>query len=123
MIFSAPASAIPQITSGRIRALAVTTLKRSVIVPDLPTIAESGVPGYEVNNWYAMAAPAATPKPVIARLNRELVAILNDSDVKQLLLTQGAEAAPSTPEELGRYMKSEFHKWSKLVAEAKIRAE
>jgi tripartite-type tricarboxylate transporter receptor subunit TctC len=123
MIFASPSSAIPQWKAGKIRALAVTTRKRSQIAPELPTIAESGVPGYEVNNWYAMGAPAKTPRPVIARLNKELVAILNVPEVRQLLLQQGLEAAPSTPEELGRYMKSEFEKWGKLIAEAKISAE
>jgi tripartite-type tricarboxylate transporter receptor subunit TctC len=122
MIFASPSSAIPHLKSGKIRALAVTTLKRSVIVPDLPTVAESGIPGYEVNNWYAMVAPAKTPKAVIARLNKELVKILNDAEVKRLLLLHGVEAAPSTPEHLGKYMKSEFEKWGKLIADAKITA-
>ncbi|MEK6593807.1 MAG: tripartite tricarboxylate transporter substrate binding protein [Pseudomonadota bacterium] len=123
MIFASPSSAIPQAKAGKIRALAVTTRKRSVIVPDLPTIAESGVHGYEVNNWYAMAAPANTPKAVIARLNKELVAILNNPEVKQILLQQGLEASPSTPEALGKYMKSEFEKWGKLIADARISAQ
>jgi tripartite-type tricarboxylate transporter receptor subunit TctC len=122
MIFASPSSAIPHLKSGKIRALAVTTLKRSVIVPDLPTVAESGIPGYEVNNWYAMVAPAKTPKAVIARLNKELVKILNDGEIKRLLLLHGVEAAPSTPEHLGKYMKSEFEKWGKLIADAKITA-
>jgi tripartite-type tricarboxylate transporter receptor subunit TctC len=122
MIFASPSSAIPHVKAGRIRALAVTTRKRSVIVPDIPTIAESGVPGYEVNNWYAMVAPATTPKAVIARLNKELVAILNNAEVKQILLPQGLEPSPSTPIALGQYMKSEFDKWGKLIVEARISA-
>jgi tripartite-type tricarboxylate transporter receptor subunit TctC len=122
MIFASPSSAIPHFKAGRIRALAVTTRKRSVIVPDIPTIAESGVPGYEVNNWYAMVAPATTPKAVIARLNKELVAILNNAEVKQILLPQGLEPSPSTPIALGQYMKSEFDKWGKLIVEARISA-
>jgi len=123
MIFASPSSAIPHIKSGRIRGLAVTTLKRSAIVPELPTVAESGIAGYEVNNWYAMVAPAKTPKVVIARLNRELVAILNDAEIRRRLIAHGVEAAPSTPEELGKYMKSEFEKWAKLIAEAGISAK
>jgi tripartite-type tricarboxylate transporter receptor subunit TctC len=122
MIFASPSSSIPHIKAGRIRALAVTTLKRSVIVPDLPTVAESGLPGYEVNNWYAMVAPAKTPRAVIARLNKELVQILNDGEVKRVLLLHGVEAAPSTPEHLGKYMKSEFEKWGKLIADAGMTA-
>jgi tripartite-type tricarboxylate transporter receptor subunit TctC len=123
MIFASPSSAIPHIKSGRIRGLAVTTLKRSAMVPELPTVAESGIPGYEVNNWYAMVAPARTPKAVIARLNRELVTILNDAEIKRRLIAHGVEAAPSTPDELGKYMKSEFEKWAKLIAEAGITAK
>ncbi|MBI4207286.1 MAG: tripartite tricarboxylate transporter substrate binding protein [Betaproteobacteria bacterium] len=120
MIFASPSSSIPHVKSGRIRGLAVTTRKRSVIVPDLPTVAEAGIPGYEVNNWYAMVAPAKTPKAVIARLNKELVRILNDAEVKRLLLLHGVEASPSTPEDLGKYMKAEFEKWGRLIAEAGI---
>lgn len=123
MIFASPSSAIPQWKTGKIRALAVTTRKRSAIVPELPTIAESGVPDYEVNNWYAMGAPAKTPKVVISRLNKEITAILNDAAIKQILLQQGLESSPSTPEDLGNYMKSEFEKWGKLIAEAKILAQ
>ena len=120
MIFASPSSSIPHIKSGRIRGLAVTTRKRSVILPEVPTVAEAGIPGYEVNNWYAMVAPAKTPKAVIARLNRELVTILNDAEIKRRLLAHGVEAAPSTPEALGKYMKSEFEKWGALIAEAGI---
>ena len=120
MIFASPSSAIPQWKVGKIRAVAVTTRTRSAILPELPTIAESGVPGYEVNNWYAMGAPAKTPKAVISRLNKEIRASLNDDTIKQTLLKLGRESSPSTPEELGKYMKSEFEKWGKLIAEAKI---
>ncbi|HET9663177.1 MAG TPA: tripartite tricarboxylate transporter substrate binding protein [Burkholderiales bacterium] len=123
MIFASPSSSIPHIKSGRIRGLAVTTRKRSVIVPELPTVAEAGIPGYEVNNWYAMVAPAKTPKAIIARLNKELVAILNDAEIRRRLVAHGVEAAPSTPEDLGKYMKSEFEKWGKLIAEAGITAK
>lgn len=123
MIFASPSSAVPQVKAGKIRALAVTTRNRSAIVPELPTVAEAGIPGYEVNNWYAMAVPAHTPRAVIARLNRELVTILNDAEVKRLLLLRGVEASPSTPEELGKYMKSEFEKWGKLIADANITAQ
>ncbi len=123
MIFASPSSAIPQWKAGKIRAVAVTTRTRSAIVPELPTIAESGVPDYEVNNWYAMGAPAKTPKAVITRLNKEITATLNDAAIKQILMKQGLESSPSTPEDLGKYMKSEFEKWGKLIAEAKIMAQ
>jgi tripartite-type tricarboxylate transporter receptor subunit TctC len=122
MIFASPSSAIPQIKGNKIRGVAVTTRKRSEVVPELPTISESGVPGYEVNNWYAMGAPANTPRSVILRLNKEIIGALNVAEVRQFLLRQGLEVSTSTPEELGRYMKSEFDKWTRLIAEANIQA-
>lgn len=122
MIFTAPPAAVPQLKAGRIKAIAVTTAKRSSLLPDFPTMAEAGLPGYEVNNWYAMAAPAGTPRPVIMRLNKHLAAILDTPEVKQALFMQGVEASHSTPEALGRYMQSEFDKWSALIKKAKIDA-
>ena len=123
MIFTAPPAAVPHLKTGRLKAIAVTTLKRSAFLPELPTMAEAGVPGYEVNNWYAMAATSGTPVSTIQRLNKELVAILNQADVKQALFHQGVEAAWSTPDALARHMKSEFEKWSVLIVISKITTE
>lgn len=123
MIFAAPPPASPQIKAGRVRALAVTTLRRSPLVPDLPTLAESGLPGYEVSNWFALVAPAKTPRPLIDRLNREVVAILSLAEVKETLLNQGLEAIPSTPEAARSYMQSEFKKWAQVVAEEGLSAQ
>ncbi len=120
LIFATAASAMPHIKSGRIRALAVTTAKRSGLVPDLPTVAEAGLPGFEANNWYGVLAPHGTPRPIIDRLNKEVVAVLNMPDVKEFLFKQGLDAAPSTPEDFGAYIRSEKEKWEKVIKAAKL---
>jgi tripartite-type tricarboxylate transporter receptor subunit TctC len=108
------------VKAGKVRALAVTTGKRSALVPDLPTISEAGVPGFDVNNWYGMVAPAGTPAPIIAQLNRDLVAVLKNPDVAQVFLKQGLEPAPTTPEAFGKFIRSEFDKWGRVLKEAKV---
>ena len=123
MIFASPSTALQHVKAGKIRALAVTTAKRSVIVPDLPTIAESGVPGFDVNNWYGMAAPARTPAAVIARLNRDLVSILKTPEVNRVFIEQGIEPAPSSPEAFGRFIRAEFEKWGRVLRDAKVSAQ
>ena len=120
MIFASPSTALPHLKSGRIRALAVTTAKRSAIVPDLPTIAEAGVPGFDVNNWYGMAGPAGTPRPVIDRLNRELVRILSSPDIQRTFREQGIEPAPGSPDSFAAFIRSEFDKWGRVLREAKV---
>jgi tripartite-type tricarboxylate transporter receptor subunit TctC len=122
LIFATAASSIGHIKAGKIRALAVTTLQRSALVPDLPTVAEAGVPGFEANNWNGFLVPAKTPRPIIARLNKELTAVLNSPDIKEALFKQGLDAAPGTPEEFGAYMRSEMAKWAKVIAAAGIKA-
>jgi len=120
LIFATAASAVPHIKSGRIRALAVTTAKRSGLVPDLPTVAEAGLPGFEANNWYGILAPHGTPRSIINRLNKEVVAVLNLPDVKEFLFKQGLDAAPSTPEDFAAYIRSEKAKWEKVIKAAKL---
>ncbi len=115
LVFATAASAIPQIKAGRIKGLAVTTAKRSGLVPDLPTISEAGLKGFEANNWYGIVVPAKTPRPIINRLNAEVGKILNLPDVKQFLFNQGLDVAPGTPEAFGAYIKSERAKWAKVV--------
>jgi len=115
LIFATAASSIGHINAGKIRALAVTTAKRSGLVPDLPTIAEAGLPGFEANNWYGVLVPAKTPRPIINRLNKDITAVLNMADIKEFLFKQGLDAAPSTPEAFGAYIKSEAEKWAKVV--------
>jgi len=118
LIFATAASSVPHITSGRIRALAVTTAKRSGLVPDLPTISEAGLKGFEANNWYGVLVPAGTPRAIINRLNKEIVAVLNLPDVKDHLFKQGLDTAPSTPEEFGAYIRSEKAQWEKVIKAA-----
>ena len=120
LIFASPSTAIPQVKAGRVRGLAVSTLKRSPILPELPTIAESGLPGFETDNWYGMVVAARTPRAIVERLNTEFTRALNAPDVKQALLRQGLDPTPGTPETFGKYIKAEYEKWGKLIREAGI---
>ncbi len=120
LIFSSAPTAVPQVKNGKIRGLAVTTLKRSVVLPDLPTVSEAGLPGFEADNWYGVVTTMKTPRPIIDRLNVEIVKALHAPDVKQLLLTQGLEVRTSTPQEFGAYIKSEYEKWGKVIRTAGI---
>jgi tripartite-type tricarboxylate transporter receptor subunit TctC len=123
MIFATVITAMPQVRSGRIRALAVTTTKRSGVMPELPTMDEAGLRGFEVNNWYGLVAPARTPAEVVRTLNREIVSALNQADVKDVMVKQGLDPAPSTPEEFGAYMRSEIAKWRKVVQASGAKAD
>jgi len=120
LIFSSAPTAVPQVKAGKIRGLAVTTAKRSVILPELPTIAEAGLPGFEADNWYGVVTTMKTPRVIIDRLNAEIVRALHATDVTQLLLAQGLEVRTSTPQEFGAYMKSEFDKWARVIKDAGI---
>jgi tripartite-type tricarboxylate transporter receptor subunit TctC len=115
LIFATAASAVPHMQSGKIRALAVSTAKRSKLTPDLPTIAEAGLPGFEANNWNGLVVPAKTPRPIIDRLNKEFTAVLTMPDIVNLLFKQGLDAAPGTPEDFGKYIKAETAKWAKVI--------
>ncbi len=113
--------AVPHIKSGKARAIAVTSTKRSAALPDVPTVAESGVPGYEAIAWQGLVAPAGTPKPVITRINAEFVKVLKQPDVAARLGDQGFETVASTPEWFTQYTKSEIAKWSKVIKSAGIK--
>ncbi len=123
VIFSTVSTAFGQIKSGRIRALAMTGTKRFVLMPDLPTIAEAGVPGFAVNNWYGVFVPTGTPKEIVTRLNADIVKALNLADAKQRLLESGIEATPSTPDQFATYIQSETKKWAKVVKDANVKVE
>jgi len=120
-LFSGPGAALPQIKAGRIRGLAVSTIKRSRELPDLPTLDESGFKGFEISGWYGLAAPARTPQPVIARLNAEVVKILSGGEAAQQLSARGYDPAPTTPEAFGRYLQSEVARWTKAVKQFGIK--
>ena len=123
MVFSSAATALPQIKAEKIKALAVTTAKRSTQLPEVPTIAESGIPGYEAANWYGIVVPIKTPQNIIQRLNTEIVRVLSTPDTKAALFNQGLDAAPSTSQEFGAQMRSEAIKWAKVVKSAGITAD
>ena len=120
---SSLAGLLPHIKSGRVRALGVTTTKRNPQLPDVPTIAESGLPGYEVTIWYALFAPGATPKPILARLNAETVKALNTAELKERLTLQGLDVTPSTTDELAALVKSETAKWAKVTKQSGVQLE
>jgi tripartite-type tricarboxylate transporter receptor subunit TctC len=123
LIFATGASSINHVKAGKIRALGVTTAKRSALAPELPTIAEAGLPGFEANNWNGVVVPAKTPRAIINRLNKEFAAALSLPDIKQFLFNQGLDAAPSTPEAFGAYIKSERAKWAKVIKAAGIQPQ
>ena len=114
-VFSTAPSALPHIKTGRLRGLAVTTAARSNLVPQLPTVAESGVPGYEAGSWYGIIAPAGTPRAVIARLNKEITTLLGTADFRDQIMAAGADPMPNTPDEFATYIKSEIAKWAKVI--------
>jgi tripartite-type tricarboxylate transporter receptor subunit TctC len=116
-------SAMPHIKSGGLRAIAITTARRSATLPELPSIAESGVPGYDASSWFGLWAPASTPAALVARLNAEVNAILSQADVKQVLKEQGAEAAPDTPEQFAAFIQAEAGKWAKVVKAANVQLD
>jgi tripartite-type tricarboxylate transporter receptor subunit TctC len=121
--FASATTATPQVQTGKLRALGTTSPKRSAALPDVPTIAEQGYPGYQATNWYAFVAPARTPKDIVNRLNREIVKTLNDPGTHAAILKQGEDPTPSTPEELAQHMKREYETWGRVIRDAGIPKE
>jgi len=113
--FGSALGVIPHVKSGRLRAIAVTAGKRSPAFPDLPTIAESGVPGYEMILWYGLIGPAGIPSEIVGRLNAEVGKVLRDPDVSTRLANQGVEASPSTPQQFAALIAADLKKFSKVV--------
>jgi tripartite-type tricarboxylate transporter receptor subunit TctC len=114
---------LPHVKSGKLRALAVTSDKRSPVLPDTPTVAEGGVPGFESIAWYGVVAPAGTPKDIIAKLNTEMARILNLPDIKQRLIEMGSPPVAGTADQFGALIKSEIVKWGKVVKQANVSLE
>jgi tripartite-type tricarboxylate transporter receptor subunit TctC len=123
LIISTLASALPQVKSGKLKPLAVTTAQRSAFFPELPTMSEAGVAGYEFSTWYGLLVPARTPPPVIGSLNGVTVKALNSPALKQQFAAQGLEPASSSPSEFGAYLKSETAKWGKVIKAANIKSD
>ena len=115
LMFATTSTSLQHIRSGKLRALAVTTAKRSALVPELPTMIEAGLPGFEVNNWYGLVAPAKVPADIIATLNRQVRVALESPEMKDSMVKQGLDPAGGTPEEFGAYIKSELARWSKVI--------
>src|SRR6476661_600902 len=115
MFFDTPITAVPMVRDGRLRALGVSTPKRSALLPDVPTIAEAGVPGYVVLGWNGILAPAATPQPIVQKLNQELCAILEEPEVKKKLAQQGADPAPTDPQTFAKLIVDDVKKWGDVI--------
>ena len=123
IMFEMGYAALPSIQSGKVRALAVTSSKRLAILPDVPTMAEAGFPGFESFNWQGVVGPAKMPRPIIERLNRELNGILQIPHIRESIVSLGSEIAGGTPEDFGRFIQAEMEKWAKVIREGNIKAE
>jgi len=123
LMFATSASVIGHIKSGLVRPIAVTTLKRFSLMPDLPTVAESGLPGFDATTWHGLVAPAGTPKDAIATLHRAMVEGLKDAETQKRLADLGVEISPDTPEQFAAYIRSEIPKWTAVVRSAGVRLE
>jgi tripartite-type tricarboxylate transporter receptor subunit TctC len=123
LMFATSASAIPYIKAGRLRALAVTTSRRSSGVPDLPTVSEAALPGFEAITWHGVVVPSATSAPLVERLNVDIVQALRSRDLRERLESLGAELAPGSPQDFADYIAREIPKWAKVVKDSGARAE
>ncbi len=111
-------AALPFLAQGKLRGIAVTTLKRTNLLPGVPTVSESGLPGYEVVSWYSIMTTAGTPKCVIAKLNREIVRAVMSDEIRKRYVELGTEVVTGTPEELAAYTRRDFEKWGKVIKAA-----
>ncbi|MGZ5103203.1 MAG: tripartite tricarboxylate transporter substrate binding protein [Usitatibacter sp.] len=123
VMFDNAPNVLPQVKAGRLRALAQTGASRSAVAPDIPTVAEAGVPGYELTVWFGLVAPAGTPREVVGKLNAEVLKILAMPDVRERFLAQGVEPLGSTPEEFRDHIRAQMAKWGKVVRDAGVQAE
>jgi tripartite-type tricarboxylate transporter receptor subunit TctC len=123
VMFDNMPTSLPHVKAGKLRALAVSTARRSFALPELPTVAESGLPGFEVSVWFAVLAPAATPRDIVQKLNAVLVKALQSPDVKQRLAEQGAEPVGNTPEQFAATIQRDLAKWAKVVKDANVKLD
>ena len=123
VMFDNVPNVLPQVKAGRLRGLAQSGSKRSALIPDIPTVAEAGVAGYEVMVWFGVVAPAGTPKDIVQKLNAEVIRILAMPDVRERFLAQGVEPLGSTPEQFGEHIRAQMAKWAKVVQDAGVKAE
>jgi tripartite-type tricarboxylate transporter receptor subunit TctC len=123
LVFASSPSVMPHVRNGKLRALGVTTAKRARATPEVPTIAEAGVPGFEVTGWYGLLAPAGTPASIVDRLNSDLIRVLGNAEVEEKLVGQGLEVATSTPKAFGEFIRTEIAKYAKVVKEAGVKVD
>jgi len=123
MMLDAIATMAPTVQSGDVRALATTGQKRSSVLPDVPTVAESGVPGYEATIWLGVMAPKGTPQPIVDRLNAEINKVLNRPDVRDAWAKQGVEPLVMSPAEFDTYLRADIEKWGKVVKDAGVKVQ
>lgn len=123
LMFSTAPTSLSHVKSGRLRLLAVAGARRSALMPDVPTVAESGIPGVEVAMWFGVVAPAKTPRPIIDRLNSEIARVILSADTRERFAAQGSEPDPMSPQEFAAYIKSEYAKWTKLALDLKVRVD
>jgi len=123
MMFDAISTIVSQVRAGKLKALGTTGKTRSLVTPDIPTVAEAGVPGYEATIWLGLMAPAATPKPILERLNSEVRKVINAPDVKENWSKQGAVPMGMTPEEFGKFLREDIAKWAKLVKDTGMKVD
>ena len=124
IMFSSPISVSTHVKSGKLKLLGVGSVKRSKLLPDVPTVAEAGLPGFELTGWYGLIAPAGTPAPILAALNRESVQIMNSPDMQSKLAADGTEAPdPHTPAEFARIISNEIDLWAKVIKSANLTFE
>ena len=122
-MFNSIIQALPYVRNRRLNALAITTVQRSALIPELPTIAESGLAGYEFYSWYGMMVPAGTSSSIVDRLYAEVVSVLDRSDFRQLLAKDGSEPVGSTPEQFAMYLAAEMAKWQKVTRATGMRVD
>jgi tripartite-type tricarboxylate transporter receptor subunit TctC len=123
LLLNSLVASVPHVRSGKLKALGVSDTQRSPLLPDVPTIAEAGVPGYQAANWWGIAAPAGTPRPVVEKLHREISAVLGSQEVQKQFDSDGAVIMRMSTAEFGKFFEAELEKWGKVVKEAKIKAE
>jgi tripartite-type tricarboxylate transporter receptor subunit TctC len=123
MIASTVSSAMPQIQSGKLKPIAVTTTKRSGALPNVPTVAESGVPGYEATAWSMLMVPTGTPRAVVSRIHESTLRVLDNADVKKRFAADGGEATSSSGEQAGKFLREEIQRWAKVIKDAGVRSE
>jgi len=123
VMFDNMPNVIGHVRAGKLKALAVTTAQRSSQAPEIPTVAEAGVPGYEQTAWFGVLAPAGTPRDIVGRLNAEIIKLLNSADVKERFGRQGVEVRTSTPEQFGEFLRAEVARWGKVIREAGIKSD